>query len=428
MRRRPFVRTADRTCSPGIRRLATLWLLVLSATGAAAEGAGEALRYDLLYVFRPVPAEGIVQVRVVLEQDRNLLREMRFASSRISNVEGDGTLRRDGDDYVWSPPATGGTLKWQADVRHKRNSGGYDAWLDESWGLFRAEDVVPRAASRAQRGASSDTRMRFDLPGGWSAVTEYRDFDGSIPVTPAGRYLTQPTGWIVIGELGVRREQIAGTRVAVAGPVGEDVRRMDMLALLNWTLPELARILPHEVPRITIVSAGKPMWRGALSAPQSFYIHADRPLISENGTSTLLHEVMHVSMDTTAERGYDWILEGIAEYYSLELLRRSGSITLPRYVAALDDLRNWGKSANKLCDRSSTGAETALAVTVLRALDLEIDEVTEGDHNLDDVLYAMLAQGRKLTLDMLRNVSRELMGKTPDALRDKRLPGCAAYG
>jgi hypothetical protein len=49
---------------------------------------------------------------------------------------------------------------------------------------------------------------------------------------------------MVMGRLGVRRDTIAGVRVAIAGPVDNAVRRLDMLALLNWTLPELASLLP----------------------------------------------------------------------------------------------------------------------------------------------------------------------------------------
>ena len=51
-----------------------------------------------------------------------------------------------------------------------------------------------------------------------------------------------------MGRLGVRRETLAGVRVAIAGPEGHDVRRMDMLALLSWTLPELVAILPSKFP------------------------------------------------------------------------------------------------------------------------------------------------------------------------------------
>lgn len=424
MRRRALARRTHQRI-PTLTCLTLTFLAVLPGAPGPAAADSEDSRYDLRYELKPRPADGEVDVTLVLEQDRRLLREMRFDSPRVSNVRADGELERDGDDYVWLPPASGGTIEWRAAVRHKRDSGGYDAWLDESWGVFRAEDVVPRASTRALRGAASDTEIRFDLPEKWSATTEYRDFDGHIPVTSKGRHFTQPSGWIIMGELGVRREKIAGSRVAVAGPVGEDVRRMDMLALLNWTLPELARVLPKPAPRITIVSAGKPMWRGALSAPQSFFMHADRPLISENGTSSLLHEVMHVSMNTSAERGYDWILEGFAEYYSLELLRRSGSITQARHAAALEELREWGESAETLCGRSSSGAETALAVTLLHALDREIDAETDGEHDLDDVLFAMLEEGDKLTLDMLREAASDVIDEAAEALRDERLPGCA---
>jgi hypothetical protein len=366
-----------------------------------------------------------VRVELELDQDRSLLRGMRFDGKRISHVGGDGKLYKEGDDYLWEPPAAGGKLSWRANARHKRNNGGYDAWLDEDWGLFRAEDVIPRASTRALRGASARTALRFVLPEGWSAVTEYREFGGSVSIPPGSHRFRQPAGWIVVGELGVRREQIAGTRVAIAAPVGEDVRRMDLLALLNWTLPELARLLPEPPPRLTVVSAGEPMWRGALSAPQSFFMHADRPLISENGTSTPLHELMHVALGISAERRYDWIVEGFAEYYSLELLRRSGTISPARYEAAIEQLRNWSRSVETLCDRNSTGAETALAVTEMHALDREIAKTTDVRHGLDELLYTVVASGRKMTLDQLRDEAKLLIGKTPDALRDRHLPGCA---
>ena len=395
--------------------------------GAAADSADDKeddKHYGLEYRLVPDPAAGSVQVVLTLAQDSNLLREMSFDSDRVEQIAGDGELRSDDGHYVWLPPASGGKLSWRINARHKRNHSGYDAWLDESWGLFRAEDLIPRADTRVRRGARSETEFQFDLPKNWSAITEYYEKAGKFRVVKAGRNFVQPSGWIVVGKLGVRREKIAGTRVAIAGPVEENIRRMDTLALLNWTLPKLVRIVPEPIPRLTIVSAGKPMWRGGLSAPQSLYMHTERPLISENGTSSMLHELMHVAMGATAERGYDWIVEGFAEYYSLELLRRSGSITFRRYRAALDELRTWSRSADKLCSRSSTGPETALAVTVLQSLDEEIDDESDDKHDLDDVLSAMLESDRKFTLNALRKASRELIDKDPEALHKRHLPGC----
>ena len=39
----------------------------------------------------------------------------------------------------------------------------------------------------------------------------------------------------------------------------------------------------------------------------------------------LLHEVMHAMLGIHATSGDDWIVEGLAEFYSLELLRLSGT-------------------------------------------------------------------------------------------------------
>ena len=117
-----------------------------------------------------------------------------------------------------------------------------------------------------------------------------------------------------------------------------------MLAMLAWHLPELARLVPSMPERLTIVSAGEPMWRGGLSGPTSIYIHADRPLISENGTSTLLHEVVHTVIPIDSHTGYDWVVEGLAEYYSLEMMRRSGTLSERRFQSALSQLEDWGHS------------------------------------------------------------------------------------
>ena len=111
--------------------------------------------------------------------------------------------------------------------------------------------------------------MRFDLPANWSVVTAYFGNGNHFDVSNPARRFDQPGGWIVMGQLGVRRESIAGIRVAVAGLGDNSVRRMDTLAFLRWTLPELARLLPDLPSRLTIVSADDPMWRGGLSSSQA---------------------------------------------------------------------------------------------------------------------------------------------------------------
>ncbi len=386
---------------------------------------GDALLYRLEYSIAAEPLDGSVAVTLNLKQRRDLLRELSFrADPRIYDIEADGELI-DADGRVrWLPPEKGGSLRWRARVAHRRNGHNYDAWLGPEWGLFRAEDVIPRAATRTLRGAHSETWLEFALPRKWSAVTQYFGRQSRFRVDNPERRFDQPSGWMVIGDLGVRRETIAGTSVAVAGPTGQAIRRLEMLALLNWTLPDLARLLPELPPRLTIISAGEPMWRGGLSAPQSLYLHAERPLISENATSALLHEVLHIALGLKAVAGYDWVVEGLAEYYSLELLHRSGTISTPRYRQARSDLAEWSQDADTLCRSVSTGPTTALAVTLLAELDAEIRDKSDGAASLDDLTRLLWRQSEAIDHVMLVRLAETVAGGKSDTLHIDRLRGC----
>jgi len=409
-----------------------LCLIACTACGAPAsetESVPTTPNYRVHYQIDAVPNEGLVTVEMIVEQSRGNLRELSFstAGSQLFNIDGDGELITDGDIIRWLPERVGGRLRWQVKIANKRSSGAFDSWLDGGWGIFRVEDIIPRAQTRTLKGANSETSMTFGLPPGWSAVSEYSSLKSRIEVDNPSRRFDQPSGWLAMGVLGIRRETIAGTRIAVAAPEGENVRRMDMLALLNWVLPELNGILPDHLPRLTIVSAGDPMWRGGLSAPASLFIHADRPLISENATSTLVHELMHVAMGITADDGFDWIVEGLAEYYSLELLQRGGAITARRYKRALETQAKWAKKSEKLCGRQSTGANTARAVVVFRNLDVEIRRTSAGKLSLDDVVVELSTRPSGITLSILVSTVTKLLQENPTTLKIDALPGCQNY-
>lgn len=406
------------------------WLVSLLASLLAACGVAESestdrsasLEYGLQYSFQPVPSAGAVRVHLRLQQARALVREISFdADGEFSDFEGDGALGRRAGRVTWQPPATGGELSWRVSVERQRD-GSFDAVLTPDWGIMRMEDLVPRARTRTVKGASSRTTLEFALPRNWSAISEYSSLDLPIVVDRPNRRFDEPTGWVAMGKLGVRRESIAGTRVAIAAPEGHDVRRMEMLALLNWTLPELNEILPDALPRLTIISAGAPMWRGGLSAPASFFLHAERPLISENATSPLMHEVMHTALRLRARDGYDWITEGLAEYYGIELLRRGRAITPRRARMALADQAGWAERATTLCAKSSTGETTALAVTLFAELDQELRNKSDGSASLDDVLPVIA--GTEADLASLMKATETIIGETPDTLHIDRMPGC----
>jgi hypothetical protein len=206
--------------------------------------------------------------------------------------------------------------------------------------------------------------------------------------------------------------------VTVAGPMDQGVRRMDILAFLNWNLPKL-RALVDELPeRILIVSARDEMWRGGLSGPNSLYLHADRPLISENGTSTLLHELVHVVTRLRARDGGDWIVEGLAEYYSLKLMWRSGTISRQRYQRGFRQLARWAgdvELADLATDRAR-GPVTARAVLLFRELDREIYRESGRERNLDDVVRRLTANREPVDLERLRDAVESVLGKPAETL------------
>ena len=404
-------------------------LLACASCGAPASGTDRdpsSPDYEVHYTISPHPVDGSLDITMRVTQTRGQLRELRFVPDheRQSNLLADGKLTVTESRVSWFPGERGGQMSWRNEPSQKRGANGFDALLMNRWGIFRAEDIIPRASTRTLKGATAATTMSFELPPGWSAVTEYSSLNSPIEVTHDVRRFAQPTGWIAIGDLGIRRETIAGVRIAIAAPEGEAVRRMDMLALLNWTLPELAAVLSTPMTRLTIISAGDPMWRGGLSAPNSIFIHADRPLISENATSTLVHEVVHVAFGVRAAPGYDWIAEGLAEYYSLELLQRGGAITARRYTRALEDQAEWAKDATTLCGNRSSGATTALAVITFRRLDQEIRKSSKGASSLDNVIDRASRSDSKITLHSLRQIVESILDAPAKALHIDRLPGC----
>lgn len=382
--------------------------------------------YEVHYDVAPDPADGSVVVEMTVNQSHGELRELSFsvADSDFSDLAAEGELDVGKQSLTWRPARSGGSLRWRVSVSHRRGNNGYDAWLSSGWGIFRAEDIIPRARTRTLVGAVSQTTLSFTLPAEWTVASEYSTLDGRNSVQHPETRFDQPRGWIAVGKLGIRRETIAGTRVTIAAPEGQSARRMDMLALLNWVLPELDRILPDAIPKLTIVSADDPMWRGALSAPHSIFIHADRPLISENATSTLVHEVFHVAFGKHSEPGSDWIIEGLAEYYSLELLMRGNAITAHRHELAMRKQEDWAGDAKKLCASRSSGATTALAVVVLRELDQELRNKSAGQFSLDDVVAGIATTSGRVSLHSLDRAAYNLLNDKAEALHSDKLSGC----
>lgn len=383
-------------------------------------------RYGLRYDLTLKPSEDRAEISLTLdERIQNNIWSFRFHIDprRHAGMAGDGTVQIDGEYVTWTLPETGGRISFHVPVSHQRPNGRYDALMKDDWAVFRGDDLFPPAYSQDHDLAEADATLHVHLPDDWSFVAPYpKVSDGVYEVEHAHRRFDRPTGWMAAGKLGVRRERIAGVRVAVAGPMNQGVRRMDILALLNWTLPRARRLVPEHMPkRLIVVSAGDPMWRGGLSGPSSLFLHADRPLLSENGSSTLVHELIHVITRIEGETGADWIVEGMAEYYSLKLLWRSGTISDRRYKLAFEKLAKWGQECERLDVESSRGPVTARAVGIMRALDREIYKKTDGEKGLDDVVRLLTAAKQKVNIERFRQAVVEVMDAPAEALSERQL-------
>jgi len=369
--------------------------------------------YDVDYDVRIVPTERAARVTISVRDPDDGLLSIRFSHDPERHLDwtGSGDVLVEDEWVAWTPPKLGGQLRYTVRIDHLRNEHSYDARATRNWALLRGDALVPPARVRTDRMAHARARLRLRLPEGWSAVVPFRRLDdGRYAIENPHRRFDRPTGWMVFGRLGVVRERIAGSSIAIGGPVGHGQRRQDMLALLRWTLPVLRKIAPLP-ERIAVVGATDPMWRGGLSGPSSAYLHTSLPLISEDGTSPLLHEIVHVWMGARAGDDGDWIVEGLAELYSLEALARSRTISKRRHERALAKLAERGRSVRSVvATPRASGAVTARAVGLLRELDGEIRAATDGARSLDDVMRELTRSNEAVSLAHFREICEEVAG------------------
>ncbi len=392
------------------------WALITACSACHADAplSSYALDYDITFQ----PEDGIAKVKIRWGQGAQRIQQLSLRTHpRMSQFESNVAFSRAEDVLVIGPARAGMELTYQVSINHQRANGAFDARMTANWALWRGDDLIPAGRLKQKKNTEAIAHLTLRGPSDWSFRTPYRKLqDGRYRVDNPERTFDRPTGWMIGGEIGVRSDTIAGVLVTVAAPQQQGVRRMDILAFLSWTLPTLAEVMPNLPDRLLLVSANDGMWRGGLSAGNSLYLHADRPLISENGTSTLLHELIHVASRLDSIDGADWIVEGLAEYYSVKLLHRSGAISASRRDRAMDGLRDWSKQAGPLNAENSTGPTTAKAAVIMELLDQEIIQRTDGKHSLDDI-FASLANDKSVSIETLRLTQKRFTQRTSDVLK-----------
>ncbi len=347
---------------------------------------------------------------------------LNMPTSRYSKVTGDGTVKIVGGKVFWTPPQAGGTLRYSVAINNKRANGGFDALVGANWAIFRGDDAFPKAQVRAK--GHSVSEMVLTVPKGWHVNTGYQrtsETQYRFNLNDVRRKFDAPKGWMIAGEIANRIEKIAGCEVLVAGPEGLGIRRQDMLAFLNYTLPEMKRAFGVMPTRLLIVTGPDPMWRGGLSGPNSLFIHMDRPLISENGTSTLLHELTHSITRISGASRSDWIAEGLAEFYGFEVIRRSGGMTEDRFADTINTLKKWSKSVTTIAVPRSASEVTAKAVVMLSELDTEIRNASGGKRNLDDVTKLIIAAQKRVSTEEFKAAAAKVLGRPSKVLESPLL-------
>lgn len=402
----------------------SLALFCLAAQAAEPQAANA---YQLDYLVKLIPEREGASVQISIDNG-SLLRKMRFdnAEGIYSEIQGNGKLTIKNKQVFWELPAKDAKLTYFVKLTHERSAGKFDARVTKDWALFRGDDLIPSVETFEVSGAHAIAKLEFVLPEGWPGVETGwpRDKGNLFIIDNPERLFDRPIGWMIAGKIGTRRATIKKTSIAVSAPAGEGLRRMDALTFFNFVWPEVHSAFNVTPKKLLVVGADDPMWRGGLSASNSLFLHSDRPLVSENGTSPLLHELTHmftrIRGATNAKTNDDWIAEGIAEFYSFELLYRANGMTKARRNKIVKGLAEWGADVKHLRATKSTGPVTARAVVLLDELDKEIRKRSNNKHNLDDVTRQLMVI-RKVSLEDLRKASEKLIGPKIETLNSPLL-------
>lgn len=400
----------------GLRLALAVGLLALSSSVWAAK------KVDLDYHMRLLPQSDQAEVRLTLAQG-SAVRSLDFDlgdGSQYSDFKADGQWQLTPGKQtrgVWRPAADKASLTYRVRISHGRKSGSFDTRMTPTWALMRGDDLVPAARLDQQDGIELVSRLEFELPTGWKSVETAwpRIGKNRFRIDNVSRLFDRPTGWMLAGHLGSRRTRLGETEVTVASPQGQGMRRMDVLTLLTFVWPQVQAVFPRHPTKLLIVGANDPMWRGSLAARESIYLNTRLPLVSESGTSAVVRELAQVFGRINDQQRSDWISEGFAEYYAIELVRRAGGMSDERYESLHKKLIKDSQKVTTLRAQQVNPAQVAKAVLLLQELDREIRLKTRNKRSLDDVLRGAMRLGSVDTKEFVQ-LAESILGESSTVL------------
>lgn len=341
---------------------------------------------------------------------------LRFDPERFTGFAGSGVLDQRPGEIHWFPNGPYAELRYVARIDHRRAPGkGYDSYAGDGWILSRTTAFFPRSAAsfrhEVEPSPESRARLVLQLPRAWNAITVFpSDGPNSYVVETPHQRFDHPRGWLLLGHLKRLDATIGATAVTIARAPGVTHKVDKTVQLLARTLPRLSRVFQRPLPRLVIVLGPDPMWRGGLSGEESFYMHGDRPLRSRDQTSPYLHELFHVAAPFRPAPDADWVTEGLAEYYSIELPRRDGSLSEAKYRRALVLFGEYGVWGRDFTRDPPPALRNNSAPLVMWALDRRIRAATKNAHNLDDVVAALSLEGGAVSTGRFLGTVRRVAG------------------
>jgi hypothetical protein len=388
-----------------------------------------AKKVDLDYHVHLLPQSDQAEVRLTLA-DGAAVRSLDFDLGNhgdYSDFKADGQWQSttpqtsEGQRGIWRPASGKSSLTYRVRISHARKNGTFETRMTPNWALLRGEELVPAARLDQQDGIELVSRLEFELPTGWKSVETAwpRIGKNRFRIDNASRLFDRPTGWMLAGTLGSRRTRLGETQVTVASPQGQGMRRMDVLTLLTFVWPQVQAVFPRHPSKLLIVGAADPMWRGSLAGRDSIYLHSRIPLVSESGTSPLVRELVQV-FGRINDSHSDWISEGFAEYYAIELMRRAGGMSDERYQSLETRLAKDSHNVTTLRGEHISGPAVAKAVLLLQELDREIRLKTRNKRSLDDVTGAVMRLESVSTKEFVQ-LSESILGESSTVLDSKLL-------
>jgi hypothetical protein len=401
--------------------MAAAYLKALAVVAPMAANAAPRTTFSIDYVVT-VAADNpkIARVRWELSGADEVQRfRLQFAAGRYSGLSATGKLTESADqtEIEWVPGKPYAHLSYVVRVDNLRGKQGrHDSYAASNWIIARARDLFPRIhleyEPRGGRSVKSRARLIFRVPRGWKSVTPHQEVaEHTFALFEANKVLDRPRGWLALGMLQVTRQSVGDTMVILAQAPGSRLDAGDLIQLYEATVPSLQKLLGRVVERTLIVSAGDPMWRGGISGFSSFFIHGDRPLRTPDKTSPHLHEMFHVLQPYRAGTDADWIEEGLAEYYSLELQRRAGLIERPAFQRALEYFERYGLWRVDMTKQHDNAATNNSSPLIMHALDQRIQRATAGGKRLDDVVEALAKSPNVVDTARFKQAVEEVAGR-----------------